>query len=99
MSRGIFLRQGLRRQPELSHDFFHGNAFAPAFLKSCLRSRYGLAFLIRKGFVIDGRSGDGARDGVEHCLQEANHSSHLAGSQPLDEFVRLLFVIGKVMNH
>jgi hypothetical protein len=65
----IFTRQVPHCQPEISEDFFHGDAFASPVLKPGFRASYRLALFFGNRFVVKGGVSDGTRHGIKHGLE------------------------------
>jgi hypothetical protein len=59
-----------------------------------LRGGNGFALLLGLRLIVEGSIGDGAGDGIEHGLKQADNRKDLAWSHAIDQFVRLLPRIG-----
>ncbi len=89
----LYEREVFHRQPELSQDLLMRNPPAASLFEPIIRPGQGLLLFSGEQFIIKGRRGQGAGDGVQqHELEEAHRCGNLRIGQPINELVRLLFV-------
>ena len=84
-------------ESELGQQLRVRDGLAGVLGQPCLGLGDGAALVFVLRFVVDGGVGDGAGDGIEHRLQEADDGGDLAGSHAVDQFVRLF--LGVCVGH
>lgn len=83
----------LGSKAKFGENLFVRNAFAAG---ERLLGRLGLASLLfADRLIVIGRAGQSAGEGIEHDLQQTDHGGDLAGSHAVDQFMRVLSVVGR----
>ena len=86
-----------RGESELGQQLRVRDGLAGVLGEPCLGLGDGAALVFVLRFVVDGGVGDGAGDGIEHRLQEADDGGDLAGGHAVDQFVRVF--LGVCVGH
>src|SRR5262245_39050211 len=81
----------VRGKAELAQDFLVRNAFAT--IEGGAGSGDLTSFFLSDRLIVNGSIGETVSHGISHHFEQMNDGGNLAGSQPLDQFMGLLFFV------